>query len=146
MLSRSPAASSLPQPCSFRCKHRTALPSLLLRCLCTTPDRRHTSRSQPRWGHNFSFSVWSTMIYDFHVPTSSTRSVNSSGLSLTVTSGQPSDSFGVRTLDFSCLCSGIQASFTSPSLLLRCLCTTPERRRTSRNQPKEGGIFLLQCG
>ena len=32
---------------------------------------------------------------DFHVPTSSARSVNSSGLSLTVTSGYP---FGLRNL------------------------------------------------
>ena len=35
-------------------------------------------------------------MYDFQVPTSSARSVNSSGLSLTVTSGYPSDPFGLR--------------------------------------------------
>ena len=36
-------------------------------------------------------------MYDFHVPTSSARSVNSSGLSQTVTSGYPSDPVGLRT-------------------------------------------------
>ena len=42
-----------------------------------------------------SFSMWSTLMYDFHVHTSSARSVNSSRFSLTVTSGQPSDPFGL---------------------------------------------------
>ena len=37
-----------PQPCSFLCQHRMTLPSLLLRCLCTTPDRKRTGRNQPR--------------------------------------------------------------------------------------------------
>ena len=40
--------------------------------------------------------MWSTLVYDFHVPTSSARSVNSSGLSLTVTSGYPSESSSLR--------------------------------------------------
>ena len=42
-----------PQPCSFHCKTHTFLPSLLLRCLCTTPGRRHTSQHQPREGTIF---------------------------------------------------------------------------------------------
>ena len=39
-------------------------------------------------------------MYVFNEPTSSARSVNSSGLSLTVTSGRPSGTFGLRTLNF----------------------------------------------
>ena len=42
--------------------------------------------------------MWSTLTYDFHVPTSSALSVNSSGLSVTVTFGYPSCPFGLRTL------------------------------------------------
>ena len=72
---------------------------LLLRCLCTTRDRRHTSRNQP--GGPSLFSSWSTLMYVFHVPTSSARCVNSSGLSLTVTSGHLSATLGVRILNFS---------------------------------------------
>ena len=53
-----------------------------------------------RRGPHLSFSMWSTSMCVFHVPTSSAQSVNSSGLSLTVTSGQPSDPFGLRTLKF----------------------------------------------
>ena len=52
--------------------------------------------------------MWSTLIYDFHVPTSSAQSVNSSGLSLTITSGYPSDPFGFRT--FKCLQALVQVS------------------------------------
>ena len=42
--------------------------------------------------------------------------------------------FFVRTVHF------------SPSLLLRCLCTTPDRRRASHNLPRGDPIFLLQGG
>ena len=47
---------------------------------------------------HLSSSMWLT--YVFNVPTSSARSVNSSGLSLTVTSGRPYEPFGLRTLNF----------------------------------------------
>ena len=48
--------------------------------------------------HHLSFAMWSTLMCDFRVPTSSARSVNSSGHSLAVTFGYPSDTFGLRTL------------------------------------------------
>ena len=48
LLSGPPVAFSFPQPCSFLCRPHTFLPSLLLRCPCIMPDRRRTSRCQPR--------------------------------------------------------------------------------------------------
>ena len=69
------------------CRRQTTLSSLFLQCPGTTPDRRRTNHDLPGEGPHLSFSMWSTLMYDFHVPTSSARSVNSSGLFLTVTSG-----------------------------------------------------------
>ena len=48
-------------------------------------------------GPRLSYAMWSTLMHDFQVPTSSALSVNSSGLSLTGTSGNPSSPFGLRT-------------------------------------------------
>ena len=106
LLSGPPVASQLPQP-SFLCKHHIALPSLLLRCLYTTPGRRRAS--QHLQGRTPPLLCYVVDI----VPTSSARSVNSSGLSLTVTTG-PSSPFGLRTL-----------KVTNPTL--RCPTTTKAR-------------------
>ena len=42
------------------------------------------------------FAMWSNMMYDFHVPTSSALRVSSSRFSLTATSGHPSCPSGLR--------------------------------------------------
>ena len=94
-----PSAASLhPQPYSLPSRSHTFLPNLLLRCLCTTSGRRHTSQHQPGEGH-LSGSMLSTCIRAFDVPCSSALDVNSSGLSLTITSEPPSGAFGFRTLN-----------------------------------------------
>ena len=90
--------SSLLQPYSFLCTNHTSLPRLLLRCLYTTPGKGHASRNLLGRGPHLSLAMWSTLTYAFTVPTSSARSVNSSGHSLTVTSWHPSGTFGLRTL------------------------------------------------
>ena len=101
LLSGPPVASSLPQPCSFPCRLHTYLPSLPLRCLYTTPDRRQTSQHQPGEDPIFLFQCgWLTLIYLFNVPTSFARSVNSSGLYLTVTFGHRSGTFVLCALNF----------------------------------------------
>ena len=92
-------------PAHFFVSIKKALTSLFLRCLETTPDRRCASQHQPR--EDLSFAMWSTMMYHFHVPFSA-RSVNSSGLSLTVF-------FGILLILSAFVLKGSQASLRCPT-------------------------------
>ena len=98
------AASLHPQAYSFLCRSHAFLPDLLLRCLCTAPGRRHTSQHQPGEDPHLSGSMLSTLVNAFKVLTSRALNVNSSGLSLTITSEPSSGAFGLRTVKvFQCL-------------------------------------------
>ena len=64
--------------------------------LCNAWQRAYQSASTKR-GLHLSGSIWSTSINAFELSTSSALNVNSSGLSLTVTSDHPSGTLGFRT-------------------------------------------------
>ena len=68
-----------PPPCSYPCRPHTFLPSLPLRGPYTTLGRRRAIQHLP--GEDPTSLFGSTLMYDFHVPTSSARSVSSSGAS-----------------------------------------------------------------
>ena len=91
------AASLHPQPWSLPCRSHQFLPNLLLGCLLYNAWQKAYQSASTNEGPNLSGSMWLTFINAFEVFTSSAFNVNSSGLSLTITSELPSGTFGFRT-------------------------------------------------